>query len=92
MLSSILEAILRKKAISDNLPIENFSPRNLLNHSFSSGLISLSEYDLLKDFFILRNKVAHGVIMSSESIELNQLKSVNDLINSFVKRWSVEIN
>ena len=92
LLSSMVEAILRKKASSDNLPIENFPPRSLVNHSFSSGVISLSEYDLLKDFFSLRNKIAHGVTLSSESIDLNQLKLVNDLIKSFVNQWSVEIN
>lgn len=89
-LCSILEATLRKRVIEENLPIENFSPINLLNHTFSSGEISLSQFDLFKEFLSLRNKTAHGVIMSADSTNVEILQSANDFVNSLVERWSLK--
>lgn len=86
---SIIEASLRKRAMEQNLPIENFSPINLLNHAFSCGEISLSEFDLFKNIFSLRNKIAHGIIMSMDSNDLEILKLTNDSVNNLVEIWYV---
>jgi REase_AHJR-like len=82
---SILEAALRKRAIVQNLPISRFPSKQLLNHTFSSGEISISEFDLFKICLDLRNKVANGIVTS---IDPELLMSANSLIQTLVKRWS----
>ena len=82
---SILEATLRKRAIVQNLPIARFPSKQLLNHAFSSGEISISEFDLFKICLDLRNKVAHGAVTS---IEPETLASASSSIYTLVEKWS----
>ena len=82
---SILEATLRKRAVAQNLPISRFPTKQLLNHTFSSGEISIAEFDLFKICLDLRNKVANGVVAS---IDPNLLKSANSSIHTLVEKWS----
>jgi REase_AHJR-like len=82
---SILEAILRKRALTQNLPISRFPVKQLLNHIFSNGEISISEFDLFNSCLDLRNKIAHGIVVS---IDPEMLKSANSSIQILVKRWS----
>lgn len=86
---SILEASIRKRAIEQNLPIENFSSINLLNHAFSSGEISVSQFDLCNEIFFLRKKIAHGLILSMNSSEIEILKITNNLVNNLVTKWYI---
>ncbi len=83
--SSILEAVLRKRAMNQNIPIWRFPEKNLLNHLFSNGEISMSELDLFKACLELRNRVAHG---GAASIDPNLLGSANMSIKSLVAKWS----
>jgi REase_AHJR-like len=85
-LSSILEATLRKRAIDRNIPIWRLPEKNLLNHLFSSGEISMSDFDIFKKCLELRNKVAHGL---ATSIDPNLLSSVNVSVENLVTIWSV---
>jgi hypothetical protein len=85
-LSSILEATLRKRAIDRNIPIWRLPEKNLLNHLFSSGEISMSDFDIFKKCLELRNKVAHGL---ATSIDPNLLSSANVSVENLVTTWSV---
>ncbi len=79
----IIEAALRKRAISQHLPIERFQTVDLIDHTFSSGEISISEFDLFKNFLTQRNKAAHGIIVS---IDNEVLKLVYHTIQGLVNR------
>ena len=84
--SSILEAVLRKRAINQNLPIWRLPEKNLLNYIFSSGEISMSDFDIFKSCLDLRNKVAHGL---ATSIDPNLLSSAIASIKKLVAQWSM---
>lgn len=83
--SSILEAVLRKRAINQNLPIWRLPEKHLLNYVFSSGEISMSDFDIFKSCLDLRNKVAHGL---ATSIDPNLLNSAIASIKKLVVQWS----
>jgi hypothetical protein len=84
---SITEAALRKRAITQHLPIQRFPTIALLNHSYSSGEISVTEFDLLKDCLKIQEKVAHGVMTS---IDPEILKLAQRTIQSLIKQWSTD--
>jgi REase_AHJR-like len=85
-LSSILEATLRKRSIEQNIPIWRLPEKNLLNHLFSSGEISMSDFAIFKKCLELRNKVAHGL---AASIDPNLLSSANVSVENLVTIWSI---
>jgi REase_AHJR-like len=82
---SILEAALRKRAIVQNIPISRFPTKKLLNHSFSSGEISMSEFDLFTSYLEVRNRIAHGVAAPIDSEMLNLAQSSVQIL---VGKWS----
>ncbi len=84
---SIIEAALRKRAIAQLIPIERFPPINLLNHMYSSGEISIPEFDLIKDCLERRNKVAHGILTSIDS---DVLKLSTDVTRLLIEKWGIE--
>jgi REase_AHJR-like len=86
---SILEAALRKRAIAQNIPISRFPTKELLNHTFSSGEISISDFDLFTSYLDVRNKIAHGIVVpiDSEILKLT-LCSVQILIGKWSKETS----
>ena len=84
---SITEAALRKRAISQHLPIERFQTTALLNHSYSSGEISMTEFDLLQNCLKIREKVAHGVMTP---IDPEILKLAQSTIQSLIKQWRTD--
>jgi Holliday junction resolvase len=84
---SIIEAVLRKRAIKQDMPVWNSSPQKILSHLFSNGEISLMELELFIDCLAIRNKVAHGI---QASIDPEMLKSANHSIHSLVAQWSQE--
>ena len=55
---SILESALRKQAIIQHLPIERFSSIKLLDYMYSSGEISIVEFNLIKPLLEQRNRIA----------------------------------
>ena len=86
-LSSILEASLRKRAIDRDIPVWRLPEKNLLNHLFSSGEISISDFDIFKKCLDIRNKVAHGL---ATSIDPDLLSSVSTSVENLVLKWSVQ--
>jgi hypothetical protein len=84
---SIIEAALRKRAIAQNLPISRFPTKQLLNHTFSSGEISISEFDLFTTSLDIKDKISHGIVTP---IDPQMLRSANSSIQILVKAWSEE--
>lgn len=82
---SIFEAALRKRAIAQNIPISRFPTKKLLNHTFSSGEISMSDFNLFTSYLEVRNRVAHGI---TAPIDSEMLKSANIAVQNLVSKWS----
>lgn len=81
---SAMEGALRRQAIAQHLPIERFSPKALIDHMYSSGELSMEEFDVLKAIHVKRNRMAHGVATKLGDRELNELLV---LTRSLIARW-----
>jgi hypothetical protein len=57
---SIFEAALRKRAISQSIPVERLPASMLLKHMYSQGEVSVEKIDLFLAFMQKRNRLAHG--------------------------------
>lgn len=86
---SILELLLRKKAVLENIPIERFPANHLLEHLYSRGEISMEQFDIFKDFLKLRNKIAHGIITPTDATG-EMLILANNTTKSLIKEWQLE--
>jgi REase_AHJR-like len=84
---SILEAALRKRAIAQNIPISRFPTNRLLNHAFSSGEISISEFDIFTSYLEVRNRIAHGI---TAPVDPEILKLAQSSVQILVEKWSKE--
>ncbi len=80
----VIESMLRKRSFAEQLPIHRFPPAKLLNHMYSSGEISISEYDLLKELFTKRNKVAHGLAVV---LGKNELEKAATITRELLAKW-----
>ena len=77
---SILEAMLRKHAIEISLPIERFPVMRLINHMYSLGEITLSQYDLTIEILEIRNKLAHGFLVVVDDSLIDRFKNLVDIL------------
>jgi REase_AHJR-like len=84
---SILESALRKRALTQNIPISRFPTKELLNHTFSSGEISISDFDLFTSYLDVRNRIAHGIVVPIDS---EILKLAQSSVKILVGKWSKE--
>jgi REase_AHJR-like len=84
---SIFEAALRKRAIAQNIPISRFPTKKLLNHTFSSGEISISEFDLFTSYLEVRNRISHGI---TAPVDPEILKLAQSSVQILVEKWSKE--
>jgi len=81
---SIFEAALRKHAIDAAIPVERFPVSRLINHMYSLGELTLSQYDLTNIVMKTRNKLAHGFLTKLDFSLMNKFKSlVEDLIGEW---------
>lgn len=83
---SIFEAGLRKRAISQAIPIERLPAAMLLNHMYSQGEVSVNDVDLFREFMQTRNRIAHG---ANEPIDHAQLALVFQSINRLLTEWNI---
>ena len=88
-LCNILEVLLRKKVVIENIPIERFLPNYLLDHLYSRGEISMDQFDIFKDFLKFRNKIAHGIITPTDATG-EMLILANNTTKSLIKEWKLE--
>ena len=82
---SILEAMLRKRAIAQHLPIDGYQPDKLFKHMYSSGEISMEEFDLLQSLYPTRNKITHGIATPIDPKMLNEaVKAIHLLLSQWM--------
>ncbi len=82
---SILEAAFRKRSIDQHIPVERFPISKLLNHIYSNGEISLTEFDLFKEGLMLRDKIARGMFVP---VKPDSVKEATDRLNGLLNQWS----
>jgi hypothetical protein len=85
---SIFEAGLRRWAIEQNIPVERFPEKALLNHLYSHGAVSVDHIDTLQEFLDRHNRIAHG---ASESIDSARATEWFNVVAEFVSEWKQEI-
>jgi len=86
---SILELLLRRKAVIENIPIERFPTSNLLDHLYSRGEISMEQFDIFKDFLKLRNQIAHGLMIPINST-CDILTLAHQTVKALISDWKLE--
>jgi hypothetical protein len=69
------------------LPIDRFPADKLLKHSYSSGELSIQEFDLITPLLAKRNRVAHGLVTVLVAEELRQLL---DVTCGLLDKWSTD--
>jgi REase_AHJR-like len=84
---SIFEAALRKRAISQKIPIERFPLPKLLNQMYSMGEISVDEFDLCQEYMAKRNRIAHGF---NQMVDLAFFNKFFQLVTDLLNQWSAE--
>ncbi|MDV3348106.1 hypothetical protein QGP82_05355 [Leptothoe sp. LEGE 181152] len=87
---SCIEGLLRKQAMVQKLPIDRLPPVKLVNHMYSSGEISMDEFDVIRAALEKRNRVAHGLVTSlSTDDELEGLLTTTRLL---IEKWQGTIS
>lgn len=56
----VLEALLRNQAQLADIPIERLPASSLMNHLYSQGELSMTQFDKMKELFAIRNRLVHG--------------------------------
>ncbi|MFM8332455.1 MAG: hypothetical protein ACKN9T_12265 [Candidatus Methylumidiphilus sp.] len=80
----IFEASLRKRATETFIPIERFPLPRLINHMYSLGEISVSQYDIVMAALQIRNKITHGSFVEIDENIVDQfLMLTDDLISDW---------
>lgn len=79
---NILMILLRRKAEKENsVKIETID-RNIINALYSSGAISISDYDRINEFMRLRNQAVHGIQSEIEKTRIDELLALVIKYNS----------
>ncbi len=86
---SIFEGALRKRAVDVSIPIERFPVIGLLRHLYSSGELSISQFDLAQACFEVWNRLAHGYI---ENLNLPVVHNLDKLVRELLTEWKVEFD
>jgi len=81
---SIFEAALRKHAMDTAIPVERFPVLRLVNHMYSLGELTLSQYDLTNIVMKTRNKLAHGYLTKLDYSLMSQFRS---LVEGLIGEW-----
>lgn len=81
---SIFEASLRKRATNMSMPIERFPVLRLINHMYSSGELTLSQYDLAVQILETRNKLAHGFLAKLDHTLVARFKT---MVEGLLTEW-----
>ncbi len=81
---SIFEAALRKRAITQSIPVERLPASMLLNHMYSQGEVSVDDIDLFREFMNKRNRIAHG---ASELIDPTIVALIFQSVSRLLTDW-----
>jgi Holliday junction resolvase len=78
---SIFEAALRKRAITQNIPVERLPVSSLLKQMYSQGEVSVNDIDFFREFMGRRNRIAHGANMLLDATMATEIfQSVHRLV------------
>lgn len=81
---SLFEAALRKRAISQAIPVERLPASMLLKHMYSQGEVSVEKIDLFLAFMQKRNRLAHG---ASEIVDTAFARALVTSIEQLFREW-----
>jgi len=84
---TILEALMRKQAERVSVPIERFPTSSLINHLYSQGELSISQFDNATMLLNIRNRLVHGFQTVAIDESVNRLQQ---LVNELIKLWKPE--
>jgi hypothetical protein len=86
---SIFEGALRKRAMEVSIPIERFPVSRLINHMYSLGELSVTQYDIALAALEARNRLIHGNIAKADSQSTHALLAQNfsQLIFELLEEW-----
>lgn len=83
----VLEALLRRQAQQILIPMERLSALSLINHLYSQGELSMSQFDRAKSLHALRNRLVHGY----QAPDLREpTQELHELVNELIFLWHVE--
>jgi hypothetical protein len=86
---SIFEGALRKRAVDVSIPVERLPVIRLLKQMYSSGELSISQYNLVEAYFKIRNTLAHGYI---EKPNLEILRQFESLLRELLDEWKPDLS
>jgi hypothetical protein len=66
LLWTAMEAALRRQAFETGLPAERLPPSMLLKHLYSTGELSMAQFDQANTYLNVRNQVVHGYLVDHE--------------------------
>lgn len=81
---SLFEAALRKRALSQKIPVERLPSSMLLKHMYSQGEVSVEKIDLFLAFMQKRNRLAHG---ANEGIDAVFARTLVTSIEELFTEW-----
>jgi hypothetical protein len=80
---SVLEGAMRRLGEENAVPVAQLSPRSMIAHLYSLGLLSLEQHRLLNQALPIRNAVAHGYsVEAADDAADVALAIANSLIGS----------
>lgn len=85
LLWTALEGFLRLLSVQNSIPVENLPPSAMLKELYSSGELSVDQYDVVTQALKVRNSITHGFKAN------NNVGQVFDLLLDVVKSLSQEI-
>lgn len=78
------EAALRRHAIEENIPADRMPTSALLKHLYSSGELSIEQYDLANHLLQARNRTVHG--FQTEDLG-NTARELGKLLGQILADW-----
>lgn len=81
---SVFEALLRRRAIAQNIPVERLPANSLLRHLYSQGEISVDQLDTFQEFFNKHNRLAHG---GKETIDAESVQGLTRAVAELIAEW-----
>jgi hypothetical protein len=82
---SIFEVAMRKRAREQSIPVYRLPASNVVNHLFSQGEISITDYDCIRDLQSARNKIAHGEFATA--IDRATARRFYEIVRGVIDGW-----
>lgn len=80
----VLEAVLRRRAVQESIPIDRFPPLSLINQLYSQGELSMEQSDRVETLRAIRNSLVHGYQTPNLSEPTVHLQ---ELVKGLIELW-----